>query len=306
STAWIGSRQLSPPVTAVGSNATDGCAAAIVRTTPVAASTTAASSMWWMMPAPWRSPATGTKPRLRRSRSVACTSRRPPRPAWITTESARLWSGWPRTSRCMAGPLCGVRPGEGKRCWTGAAPDGYGGRMQITDSVSLVTGGASGLGEATVRTLAGAGGRVVVLDRPGSAGDAVARSLGDRAVFAPADVTSEAEVAAAVARAVERFGALHVVVNCAGVGAAMRTITKEGPMPLEIFRKVIEINLIGTLNVIRLAAAAMAKNGPNAEGERGVVVNTASAAAFDGQIGQAAYSASKGGVVALTLPVARD
>jgi NAD(P)-dependent dehydrogenase (short-subunit alcohol dehydrogenase family) len=178
--------------------------------------------------------------------------------------------------------------------------------MRIADTVALVTGGASGLGEATVRAFAEGGGRVVILDRPGSPGEQVAASLGERALFAPADVTSDAEVAAAVARAVERFGTVHVAVNCAGVGAAMRVVTKSGPMPLEMFRMVIEINLIGTFNVLRLAAAQMAKNAPDAEGERGVIVNTASAAAFDGQIGQAAYSASKGGVVSMTLPVARD
>jgi len=178
--------------------------------------------------------------------------------------------------------------------------------MQIDGAVALVTGGASGLGEATVRMLVGAGGTAVILDRPGSAGEDVARQLGRAVAFAPADVASEEEVAAAIALAVERFGTVHVAVNCAGVGAAMRTVTKEGPMPLAIFKKVIEINLIGTFNVIRLAAAQMATNTPNEEGERGVIINTASAAAFDGQIGQAAYSASKGGVVSLTLPVARD
>jgi NAD(P)-dependent dehydrogenase (short-subunit alcohol dehydrogenase family) len=178
--------------------------------------------------------------------------------------------------------------------------------MRIADTIALVTGGASGLGEATVRAFAEAGGRVVILDRPGSPGEGVAAALGAVALYAPADVTSESEVAAAVARAVERFGTLHVAVNCAGVGAAMRTVTREGPMPLDVFRKVVEINLIGTFNVTRLAAAQMARNAPDAEGERGVVINTASAAAFDGQIGQAAYSASKGGVVGMTLPIARD
>ncbi|HLK10548.1 MAG TPA: 3-hydroxyacyl-CoA dehydrogenase [Candidatus Binatia bacterium] len=178
--------------------------------------------------------------------------------------------------------------------------------MQIAGSVALVTGGASGLGEATVRALVEGGGRAVILDRPGSPGEDVARALGSAVRFAPADVTSGEEVAAAVGRAVEAFGAVHVAVNCAGVGMAMRTITKEGPMPLELFRKVVEVNLIGTFNVIRLAAAQMAKNAPNAEGERGVVVNTASAAAFDGQIGQAGYAASKAGVVGMTLPIARD
>jgi 3-hydroxyacyl-CoA dehydrogenase / 3-hydroxy-2-methylbutyryl-CoA dehydrogenase len=178
--------------------------------------------------------------------------------------------------------------------------------MRLDESVVLVTGGASGLGEATVRMTVAAGGRAVILDRPGSAGEDLARELGERTTFAAADVTSGTEVAAAIAHALDRFGKLHVAVNCAGVGAAMRTITKQGPMSLELFAKVIAVNLTGTFNVLRLAAAEMAKNAPNGEGERGVVVNTASAAAFDGQIGQAAYSASKGGVVSMTLPVARD
>ncbi len=178
--------------------------------------------------------------------------------------------------------------------------------MQIANSVALVTGGASGLGEATVRTLAGAGGRVMILDRPGSPGENLVAELGDRVGFTPADVTDEAQVATAVAAAVDRFGALHAAVNCAGVGIAMRTVTREGPHPLDLFTKVIQVNLIGTFNVIRLAVAQMVKNTPNEEGERGVIVNTASVAAFDGQIGQAAYSASKGGVVGMTLPIARD
>jgi NAD(P)-dependent dehydrogenase (short-subunit alcohol dehydrogenase family) len=153
--------------------------------------------------------------------------------------------------------------------------------MEIAGSVALVTGGASGLGEATVRLLVGAGASAVILDRPGSPGEALAGELGARAAFVAADVTSGEQVEAAVARTLERFGALHVAVNCAGIGVAMRTLTKQGPMPLELFEKVIAVNLVGTFNVIRLAAAAMAKNTPNAEGERGVLVNTASAAAFD-------------------------
>ena len=178
--------------------------------------------------------------------------------------------------------------------------------MQIANSVALVTGGASGLGEATVRTFAGAGGRVMILDRPGSAGAALATELGEAVAFSAADVSDEAQVTAAVAAAVERFDTVHAVVNCAGVGIASRTVTREGPHPLDLFAKVIQVNLIGTFNVIRLAAAQMARNTPNEEGERGVIVNTASVAAFDGQIGQAAYSASKGGVVGMTLPIARD
>ena len=178
--------------------------------------------------------------------------------------------------------------------------------MRISDSVALVTGGASGLGEATVRQLAGSGGKVVILDRPGPAGEQLAGELGARAAFCAADVTDEAQVRAAVASTVERFGTIHIAVNCAGVGIAMRTITREGPHPLDLFTKVIQVNLIGSFNVLRLAAAQMAKNTPNDEGERGVIINTASVAAYDGQIGQAAYSASKGGVVGMTLPVARD
>ena len=178
--------------------------------------------------------------------------------------------------------------------------------MQIANTVTLVTGGASGLGQATVRTLVAGGGRVMILDRPDSAGETLVAELGDRVAYTPADVTDEAQVAAAVAGAVERFGALNAAVNCAGVGIAVRTVTREGAHSLGLFTKVIQVNLIGTFNVIRLAAAQMAKNTPNEEGERGVIVNTASVAAFDGQIGQAAYSASKGGVVGMTLPIARD
>jgi NAD(P)-dependent dehydrogenase (short-subunit alcohol dehydrogenase family) len=178
--------------------------------------------------------------------------------------------------------------------------------MNIAGTVALVTGGASGLGAATARDLLAHGGTVMLLDRPQSDGAKLATELGANAAFAAADVTSDAEVQAAVQQTLERFGAIHINVNCAGTGAAMKTTSKAGPMPLEIFAKVIEINLIGTFNVLRLCAAAMARNTPNADGERGVIINTASVAAFDGQIGQAAYSASKGGVVAMTLPIARD
>jgi len=178
--------------------------------------------------------------------------------------------------------------------------------MKIEGTVALVTGGASGLGAATVRELIGAGGKAVILDRPQSDGAKLAAELGAGASFAAADVTSESEVVAAVRHAMDTFGAVHVCINCAGTGAATKTVSKAGPMPLEIFSKVVEINLIGTFNVLRLAANEMAKNQPNQDGERGVIINTASVAAFDGQIGQAAYSASKGGVVAMTLPIARD
>jgi 3-hydroxyacyl-CoA dehydrogenase / 3-hydroxy-2-methylbutyryl-CoA dehydrogenase len=179
--------------------------------------------------------------------------------------------------------------------------------MKIDGAVALVTGGASGLGEATVRAVVGKGGRAAILDRPNSAGEKLAGELGnDRVIFAPADVTNSDQVGKAVEQTVARLGGLHIVVNCAGVGAAMKTTGKQGPMPLEMFEMVIKINLIGTFNVIRLAATAMLKNTPNDAGERGVIINTASVAAFEGQIGQAAYSASKGGVVGMTLPIARD
>jgi NAD(P)-dependent dehydrogenase (short-subunit alcohol dehydrogenase family) len=178
--------------------------------------------------------------------------------------------------------------------------------MRTADAIALVTGGASGLGEATVREILAGGGKAAILDRPNSKGDALARELGDRAIFAAADVTSESEVQAGVDAAAKKFGTINVVVNCAGIGTANRTVTKSGPFPLELFELTIRVNLIGTFNVIRLAAQRMSTNERNAEGERGVVVNTASVAAFDGQIGQAAYSASKGGVVGMTLPIARD
>jgi len=178
--------------------------------------------------------------------------------------------------------------------------------MKVAGTVALVTGGASGLGAATVRELLAAGGKAMIVDRPQSEGAAFAKELGKNAAFAAADVTNEAEVVAAVQQTVDQFGAIHINVNCAGTGAAMKTTSKAGPMPLEIFAMVIQINLIGTFNVLRLCATQMTKNTPNEDGERGVIVNTASVAAFDGQIGQAAYSASKGGVVAMTLPIARD
>ena len=178
--------------------------------------------------------------------------------------------------------------------------------MNIQGKGALITGGASGLGRATVEALHASGAGVVIMDLPHSQGEAFAKELGDRARFAPTDVTDTEQVSAAVATAVEAFGGVHIVVNCAGIGWAQRTVDRNGPHDLGAFETVIRINLIGTFNVIRLAAAQMARNTPNREGERGVIVNTASAAAFDGQIGQAAYAASKGGVVSLTLPIARD
>jgi NAD(P)-dependent dehydrogenase (short-subunit alcohol dehydrogenase family) len=177
--------------------------------------------------------------------------------------------------------------------------------VQLATSVALIAGGASGLGLATAHRLAGAGAAVVVADLPSSDGAAVADDLGDRARFCPADVTDEDAVAEAVSVAAE-LGRLNLVVNCAGIGPPSRVVRRDGSAaPLEGFRKVLEVNLVGTFNVLRLAAAEMVRHDPEGE-ERGVIVNTASAAAFDGQIGQAAYSASKGGIVGMTLPLARD
>ncbi|QCQ93685.1 3-hydroxyacyl-CoA dehydrogenase [Rhodococcus sp. SGAir0479] len=176
--------------------------------------------------------------------------------------------------------------------------------MIVKDSVALVTGGASGLGLATVKALHEQGASVVILDLPSSNGEVVAKELGDRVRFAAGDVTDEASVVAALDLA-ESLGPLRVTVNCAGIGNAIKTVGKQGAFPLAEFQRVVNINLVGTFNVLRLAAERIARTEP-VEGERGVIVNTASVAAFDGQIGQAAYSASKGGVVGMTLPIARD
>ena len=170
--------------------------------------------------------------------------------------------------------------------------------------VALVTGGASGLGAATVRALSGAGARAVIVDLPGSSGAALADELGDGARFAAADVRDEDQVRAAIEVATG-LGTLRVVVNCAGVATPGRVLGKRGLLPLEAFRTVVEINLVGTFNVLRLAASAMVANEPT-DGDRGCVIMTASVAAYDGQIGQAAYAASKGGIVSLTLTAARD
>jgi 3-hydroxyacyl-CoA dehydrogenase/3-hydroxy-2-methylbutyryl-CoA dehydrogenase len=179
--------------------------------------------------------------------------------------------------------------------------------MEISGIGAIVTGGASGLGEATTRALAARGARVAILDLGRSRGAELAASLGGAAIFCEADVSSEAQVTAALDRAVGEFGAIHAAINCAGIGSAGRTVDKDGePFALAVFERTVRVNLIGTFNVIRLAAARMLKNAPNEEGERGVIVNTASVAAFEGQIGQCAYSASKGGIVGMTLPIARD
>ncbi len=177
--------------------------------------------------------------------------------------------------------------------------------MKVDGKVVLVTGGASGLGGATAAALVAAGSKVLIVDVNAELGESYAASLGGNARFVRCDVSSEADAQQAVAAAQE-MGTLAGLVNCAGIGPAAKTVGKNGPHPLDLFTKVIQVNMIGTFNMIRIAAAAMVGNTPNEEGERGVIVNTASVAAFDGQIGQAAYSASKGGIVGMTLPIARD
>jgi NAD(P)-dependent dehydrogenase (short-subunit alcohol dehydrogenase family) len=178
--------------------------------------------------------------------------------------------------------------------------------MKISDTKAIITGGASGLGQAVAEDIVAAGGRVALLDVNSAAGQKLVPKLGERASFIETDVTSEAAVNAAVAAASQAMGGISLAVNCAGVGWPKRMVGKDGPMPGDFFRKVIEINLVGTLLVCKAAAAEMQKNAPNADGERGAIVMTASVAAFDGQIGQVAYSASKGGVVGMTLPMARE
>ncbi len=178
--------------------------------------------------------------------------------------------------------------------------------MQIKGSTFLVTGGGSGLGAATVRHLAAAGANVAIADVQQEAGATLAAEIGARASFSVADVTDETQVSSAIAAARKTFGAVHGAISCAGIAPAERVLGRGGPHRLETFRRAIEINLVGTFNVLRLAAAAMAENSADAEGERGIIINTASIAAFDGQIGQSAYGASKAGVAGLTLPAARE
>ena len=178
--------------------------------------------------------------------------------------------------------------------------------MKIQNKTFIITGGGSGLGAATAQVIVSAGGNVVLIDVNAAQGEAFAKQLGTQARFAKADVTNEADVNAAIALAVSSFGALNGAVNCAGVGAPAKVLGKDGPHALDVFQRIININLIGTFNVIRLTAAAMANNTPDEGGERGVIINTSSVAAYEGQIGQAAYSASKGGVNAMTLPIARE
>jgi len=178
--------------------------------------------------------------------------------------------------------------------------------MHMQNVIALITGGASGLGAGTAARFIEAGARVVILDRDADQGERLADDLGERARFAAGDVSSEADVQAALVHTRAEFGGLNALVNCAGIGLAMRTISSRGPHSLDLFETVIRINLIGSFNCIRLAAALMADNAPNDAGERGVIINSASVAAFEGQIGQAAYAASKGGIVGMTLPIARD
>lgn len=178
--------------------------------------------------------------------------------------------------------------------------------MKIRGITGLITGGASGLGEACARNLVKEGAKVSILDFAEERGEKIAAELGDAVIFCRTDVTDEKSVQAAIDKTIDAFGAIHVTINCAGVGTPAKVLGKEGPMPMDHFNRVVQINLMGTMNVIRLAAEKMVKNVPNDDGEKGVVINTASAAAFEGQIGQAAYSASKAGVVGMTLPIARE
>jgi NAD(P)-dependent dehydrogenase (short-subunit alcohol dehydrogenase family) len=178
--------------------------------------------------------------------------------------------------------------------------------MDLANATILITGGASGLGEACVHRFVDLGANAVVLDWNDERGQELQAQSGGSITFVKTDVTNETQVQAAIDVAVKRYGRLDAVVNCAGIGPPAKTIGKEGPHALELFQKVVSINLIGTFNVIRLAAWVLSQNEPNDEGERGVIINTASVAAYDGQMGQAAYAASKGGIVGMTLPIARD
>ena len=178
--------------------------------------------------------------------------------------------------------------------------------MDIKGSVAVVTGGASGLGEACVRNLVKQGGKAAILDFAEERGEEVASEMGDAVIFCKTDVTDEETVQAALDSTIKAFGAIHVAVNCAGVGTPGKVLGKEGPMSIDHFNRVVQINLIGTMNLIRLSAEKMVENTPNEDGEKGVMINTASIAALEGQIGQAAYSASKAGVIGMTLPIARE
>jgi NAD(P)-dependent dehydrogenase (short-subunit alcohol dehydrogenase family) len=178
--------------------------------------------------------------------------------------------------------------------------------MIVKNSVAIVTGGASGLGEACVRNLNKLGAKVAIFDFVAERGEKIAAELGKDVIFAHTDVADDAGVQAAIKKTMDAFGAIHIAINCAGGAAPMKVLSRKGPMPLAAFNRTIQINLVGTFNVIRLAVEQMVKNEPQEDGEKGVIINTASVAAFDGQIGQADYSASKGGIVGMTLPIARE
>lgn len=178
--------------------------------------------------------------------------------------------------------------------------------MELKDCRAIITGGASGLGEATARHIAGKGGSVLIADLAEERARRLAEEIGENALFFKTDVTKEEDIQDALGYAADQFGSINTAVNCAGIGIAAKLLGRKGAHSLDMFSKVISINLIGTFNVIRLAAEQMTKNEPNEQGERGVIINTASVAAYEGQIGQAAYSASKGGVVSMTLPIARE
>ncbi len=178
--------------------------------------------------------------------------------------------------------------------------------MKCHEVVAVVTGGASGLGEATVRKIVGEGGKAIIFDINDERGQAIVEELGENVQYARVDVTKELEIAAGLEQALASFSTINVAVNCAGIADASKVLSKRGVHALTLFEKVIAVNLIGTFNIIRLVAEKMQHNEPNEDGQRGVIINTASVAAFDGQIGQAAYSASKGGVAAMTLPIARE
>lgn len=179
--------------------------------------------------------------------------------------------------------------------------------MEINGNVAVVTGGASGMGKEILENLVARGASVAIFDVNRAAGEKIAADLGSKVIYCEVDVTSEDSVAAGVATVISTFGAIHICINCAGIATGSKTVGKDGAFPLTLWKKTLDINLTGTFNVLRLCAEQMTKNTPVTEDEgRGVIINTASIAAFEGQVGQAAYSASKGGIVALTLPVARD
>jgi 3-hydroxyacyl-CoA dehydrogenase / 3-hydroxy-2-methylbutyryl-CoA dehydrogenase len=178
--------------------------------------------------------------------------------------------------------------------------------MNIKDCRAMVTGGASGLGAACVAKLVAGGGRAAILDLDTVRGEKLAAESGGSLIFAKTDVTREEDVLGAIDKAVEAFGSINTVINCAGVGDPGKVVSKKGPLPLSVFERIVRINLVGTFNVTRLAVARMMNNTANEEGEKGVIINTASVAAFDGQIGQPAYAASKAGIVGMTLPIARE